>query len=380
MGRTTAQRKSGVDRKARRREAASDKIVGLAESVVVAAEKKRDPSIEIPLRTLSNAEYNTAKRIIEMGGKTATRNFFDLNKAKSFMQTVLIASGCKKLIDEDKTVSIRGLYYLSKHTISGTNEKTFKDQDESDPIIEDLEVALETLREELHVFADSRGSIAGNLTIVSRGDVIDLRRMGAGGLSIPSIVEPDVFGFRKCDAKFILHVEKGTVWARFNEDRFWQKHNCILMHGGGQPPRGVRRLLRRMHEELHLPVYCLLDNDPWGYYIYSVIKQGSINLAFESQRMAVPDAKFIGIRSGDYEEYGLSDDVKIAVDDKDVKRAKQILAYPWFEGKKEWEKEITAMLRHGFKMEVESLLTKSISFVTETYVPERLKQRSKWLD
>ena len=33
-----------------------------------------------------------------------------------------------------------------------------------------------------------------------------------------------------------------------------------------------------------------LDNDPWGYYIYSVIKQGSINLAFESQRMAIPDA------------------------------------------------------------------------------------------
>jgi len=38
------------------------------------------------------------------------------------------------------------------------------------------------------------------------------------------------------------------------------------------------------------------------------------------------------------------------------------------------------MLKHGFKMEVESLLTKSISFVTETYVPERLKQRSLWLD
>ncbi len=382
MPRKTATRPPTTTATGRRRSRASaaDKIVALAESVVATAAKKRDPSIEIPLRTLSNAEYNARRRIIEMGDKTATRNFFDLNKAKSFMQTLLIASGCKKLIDEQKTVSIRGLYYLSKHTIPGTNEKTFKDQEESDPIIEDLEVALETLREELHVFADSRGSIAGNLTVASRGDVIDLRRMGAGGFSIPSIVEPDVFQFKKCDAKFILHVEKGTVWARFNEDKFWQKHNCILVHGGGQPPRGVRRLLRRMHEELELPVYCLLDNDPWGYYIYSVIKQGSINLAFESQRMAVPEAKFIGIRSSDYEDYDLSDDVKIAVDDKDVKRCKQILAYPWFKGKKEWEKEINALLKHGFKMEVESLLTKSISFVTETYVPERLKQRSKWLD
>ena len=135
-----------------------------------------------------------------------------------------------------------------------------------------------------------------------------------------------------------------------------------------------------MNKELGLPIYCLLDNDPWGYYIYSVIKQGSINLAFESGRMAVPNAKLIGVRSSDFEDYGLSDDVKIAIDDKDIKRAKQIMNYPWFQGKRDWKKEIDAMLRHGFKMEVESLLTKSISFVTETYVPERLKQRSKWLD
>ncbi|MFQ5429061.1 MAG: DNA topoisomerase IV subunit A [Phycisphaerae bacterium] len=356
------------------------KIVALAESVVASAARQRDPAIQIPLRTLSNAKYNKAKRIIEMGGKAATRNFFDLNKAKSFMQTLLIASGCKRLIDEDKTVSIRGLYYLTKHTIPGTKEKTFNDQGESDPIIEDLEVALESLREQLHVFASSRGTIAGNLTVVSRGDEIDLRRMGAGGMSIPGIVEPDVFQFKKCDAKFILHVEKDTVWQRFNEDKFWKAHNCILTHGNGQPPRGVRRLLHRMHEELRLPVYCLLDNDPWGYYIYSVIKQGSINLAFESKRMAVPEARFIGVRSRDFEEFELSDDVKIAIDDKDIKRARQILNYPWFQGKKEWKKEIDHMLRHGFKMEVESLLTKSISFVTETYVPQKLKQRAKWLD
>jgi len=359
---------------------AADKIVGLVESVVACAAKKKDPAIDIPLRALSNAKYNRDKRIIEMGDKSQSRSFFNLGQAKNFMQTVLIASGCKKLIDEEKTVSIRGLYYLSKHTIPGTTEKTFNDQAESDPIIEDLEVSLGSLREELHVFADNRGSIAGNLTIVSKGDEIDLRRMGAGGFSIPSIVEPEVFEFRKCEARFILHVEKGTVWSRFNEDKFWQKHNCILIHGGGQPPRGVRRLLHRMHNELRLPVYCLLDNDPWGYYIYSVIKQGSINLAFESSRMAVPEARFIGVRSRDYEEFGLSDDVKIAVDDKDIKRARQILEYPWFKGKKEWEKEVAAMLKHGFKMEVESLLTKSISFVTETYVPQRLKQRSAWLD
>ena len=51
--------------------------------------------------------------------------------------------------------------------------------------------------------------------------------MGSGGYSIPSIVEPEVIEFKKCDAKFILHVEKDTVWRRFQRGQFWEKHNCI---------------------------------------------------------------------------------------------------------------------------------------------------------
>ena len=37
------------------------------------------------------------------------------------------------------------------------------------------------------------------------------------------------------------------------------------------------------------------------------------------------------------------------------------------------------MLANGFKLEVESLISKDISYVTETYVPERLAEED-WLD
>jgi DNA topoisomerase-6 subunit A len=211
------------------------------------------------------------------------------------------------------------------------------------------------------------------------GDEIDCARMGSGGYTIPSIVEAEVVQFKKCDAKFVLHVEKNTVWRRFNEDKFWRLHNCILTHGGGQPPRGVRRLLYRLNQELGLPIYCLLDNDPWGYYIYSVIKQGSINLAYESKRMAIPDAKFIGVRSRDFERCELSSSVQILLNDNDRKRAQQIAKYPWFSGKKAWQKEIELMLKNGFKLEVEALISKTISYVTEEYVPALLES-SDFLD
>ena len=104
-------------------------------------------------------------------------------------------------------------------------------------------------------------------------------------------------------------------------------------------------------------------------------KQGSINLAYESKRMAIPGAKYIGLRSKDYERCELTPSVKIDLSPTDVKRAGQIANYPWFEKKKRWQKEIALMLDNGFKLEVEALISKDISYVTEEYVPSRLKDR-----
>ena len=350
------------------------RINELATDVVDSSLAERDPFMEVPTRAVSNMHFNRAKRILEMGENTQRRELFNLNQARKFMQTLLLAKGCKDLVEAGKTLSLRGMYYKSLHTIAGTKEKTFDEQSESDTILEDIEVTLATLREDLHVFAKKRGTMVGNITVFDKGDEINCRRMGSGGYAIPSICEPNVIKFGKSEAKFVLHVEKDTVWSRFNEDRFWETHNCILTEGSGQPPRGVRRLLHRLHHELGLPIYCLLDCDPWGHYIYSVIKQGSINLAYESERMAVPDAKYLGIRAEDYERCGLSDDVKIALSDRDRTRAKQIAEYPWFKDRRHWQTEIKKMLGNGFKMEVESLITKDISYVTEEYVPERLRQ------
>ncbi|MFM7800504.1 MAG: DNA topoisomerase IV subunit A [Planctomycetota bacterium] len=373
-------KKPAVTRSLKERDAVTTrKIVDLVTLVARNSLAGKEPRLEIPTRTKSNTIWNKKRGILEMGDGVAERPLFDLKTAKQFMQTMLHSSTIKDLIAAQKTSSLRGVFYKAKHTVAGTRENTFDTQDESDPILEDLEVALGALREELHVFAENRGSMVGNITIVDKGDEIDCRRMGSGGYALPSIVEPDVIQFKKCEAKFVLHVEKGTVWNRFNEDRFWEKNNCILTHGAGQPPRGCRRLLQRLNQELGLPIICVLDNDPWGHYIYSVIKQGSISLAFESSRLAIPEAKFLGIRAKDFKECGLDDAVKIDLTENDVKRAKEIAAYPWFAQHRGWQREIDALLSNGFKMEVESLITKDISYVSETYVPERLK-RKDWLE
>ncbi|MEW6252847.1 MAG: DNA topoisomerase IV subunit A [Planctomycetota bacterium] len=392
MPRTAAKPKKTAAAGQRDRAAAGQRIVHMAKGIAEVVHKREDPYVEIPSRTLSNVRFNEQKRIIELLDGKQRREFFSLlgrrkgegSQAKKFMQTVRVAQVCRELIDANDSTSLRDLFYRLKvplKTLPGqprSKELVFYDQEESDPIIEDIEVTVAALREELGLHAATKGAMVAPMTIVDNGDTINLAAMGSGGWAVPSIVEADVIQFVKSDAKFVLLIEKDAVWVRFNKDRFWEKHRCAIIHGGGQPPRGVRRLCHRMHHELKLPVYVLVDNDPWGYYIYSVIKQGSINLAFESQRMAIPAARFIGMSSFDAEEFDIPSQVPMVLTDEDRRRAREIREYPWF-ASKPWQREIKHMEALGVKLELEALSNKNFRFITETYLPQKLRER-RWLD
>src|SRR5574342_1214768 len=353
-------------------------LVGVADTVIEAAGRSRDPALAIPVRSLANVHFNAKRGIIEMGRRRQERSFFNVGMARQFLQTVLVADALAELQRASLTTSLREIYYRTKHTMKDSHENTFDDQNESDPLIEDLEVTLAALREELHVRAENAGSIVGPVVFTDDGDRVDCARLGKGGYSVPSIVEPEFIQIRKCTADFVLLVEKGTQWNRLSEDKFWRRYNCVLLTGNGQPPRGVRRLARRLHEEFKIPVYVLVDNDPWGYYIYSVVKQGSINRAFESERMAIPKAKFIGLSSADPDRYGLPRNVGIKLNDEDVTRAKELLRYRWFE-KKGWQDEIKRMLAIGLKYELDALANKDFRYLTKTYLPRKLREED-WLD
>jgi len=95
--------------------------------------------------------------------------------------------------------------------------------------------------------------------------------------------------------------------------------------------------------------------------------------------MAVPAARFIGMSSFDVERFGINKTVTIKLTDEDTRRAKEIMNYPWFKQKKDWQKEIQKMLQSQVKLELEALSSKDFSFITETYLPEKLKKK-QWLD
>src|SRR5499426_2418359 len=153
------------------------KLVGLADVVVTAADRSKDPTFAIPIRALSNVSFNERKGMIEMGDRKQARSFFNVGMAKKFMQTMLVADALSELQRAELTTSLREIYYRTKHTLKNSHENTFDAQDESDPIIEDLEVTLEALREELHVRAENGGSIVGPLVLEDDGDKVDCAKL-----------------------------------------------------------------------------------------------------------------------------------------------------------------------------------------------------------
>src|SRR2546422_6533288 len=183
--------------------AVEKKLVGVADVVITAAQRRKDPTLAIPVRSLSNITFNEHKGMIEMGKAMQARSFFNVGMAKKFMQTMLVADALAELQRADLTTSLREIYYRTKHTIKNSQENTFDTQDESDPIIEDLEVSLAVLREELHMRAENGGSVVGPLVLGGDGGPGGCSRLGEGGVSVPSVVGPQDPEIPKVTADFL---------------------------------------------------------------------------------------------------------------------------------------------------------------------------------
>ncbi|MDY6778401.1 MAG: DNA topoisomerase IV subunit A [Candidatus Nanohaloarchaea archaeon] len=361
-----------------------ERLEQLGDMILQQIQEGENPTLEKPVRSRSNVEFDEDEGVLKLGDSTSNRYFMNIGHARKFMQTVLIASKCKELIEEGRTASIRELYYQLKRTVPGLDENTLEDQDESDPVIVDLETALDTLREHLHLIAEPKGRLFGPITIRDEGDEINCLQLGKSGLGVPSIV--DDYEFVEHSADYALVVETSAMAARLVEEDFHKEHNAIIVSAGGQPSRGVRRLTRLLNDRLDLPVYIFTDGDPYGYYIYSVLTAGSMNLAFESKRLATPEANLIGMTMEDIEEYGLqnvTEQLKGKHPDSgggptaDYKRATDMMEYEWFQHE-EWQQELQTMIDKGIRVEQQALATNNLQFVAETYLPEKI-ERGKFL-
>jgi DNA topoisomerase-6 subunit A len=348
--------------------------------IVADINAQRSPSFKTVARTRSNIHYNEKEGILTLGKNTEDRNFINIAQSRRFMQTVAVAAKCNKFVSEGLHTSIRGLFYQLKYSLGeDVEENVFSEQAESNPLIEDLETALSVKREDLNLNANRKGVLAGNMKVLDRfgGEEIetDTSKMGRSGWAIPSDVDNDI-EFVDLKAKYVLSVEKDALWQRLNEDGFWKKENCILMSPQGQAARGARRIIRKFADE-GLPIYTFNDADAWGWYIHWTIKTGSMNLAYMGKEIATPEAHFIGVTMSDLEEFEFLKKSALKATEVDLKRAQEMLSYPWINRHKEWAEELRKVLKLKIKLEQDALQGPRLTFVDD-YIRQKIKNR-EWL-
>ncbi|MFC6767162.1 DNA topoisomerase IV subunit A [Natrinema soli] len=349
---------------------AREQLIDLAAQFYDQFELGEIPHMSVPTRTKNNIEYDEEMSVWVYGDRESTRSANSVRGARKLLKAIYTIEFLSEQLEEDRSSTLRELYYLSESW--DNDEAQFTSQDESNGMIEDLEIVSGVTREDFHMRPEESGAkVMGPLHIreqTNRGDrdIHCQLDVGQGGYQVPN--NPDTIEFLDHDADFVLCVETGGMRDRLVENGFDEEYNAIVVHLGGQPARATRRLTKRFHDELGLPVVVFTDGDPWSYRIYGSVAYGSIKSAHLSEYLATPEADFIGIQPSDIVEYELPTD---PLSDSDINALESELEDPRFKTDY-WTEQIELQLDIGKKSEQQSLASHGLDFVTDTYLPERL--------
>ncbi|MCU0630100.1 MAG: DNA topoisomerase IV subunit A [Methanoregulaceae archaeon] len=326
------------------------------------------PSINLPTRTKHNIEYDDESEVWKYGEKESTRSAGSAKSAMHILKMAWVIWFLKKQIGENRSSTLRELYYISE----GWKKAKFGAQDESNFLIEDLEILTDMQREAFHLRPEEDGATVfgpielkevtrrGERKIHCRDDV------GEAGYQIPTNV--DTIDFLNHDAKFVIAIETGGMYARLIENGFDEDYKAILVHLKGQPARSTRRVLNRINEQFKLPVVVFTDGDPWSYRIYASVAYGAIKSAHMSEILATPQARFIGVQPSDIRDYNLPSD---HLNERDIAALNSELSDPRF-ATDYWNEQINLQLKMGLKSEQQAFAARGLDFVTKEYLPKRL--------
>ena len=350
---------------------ARDELIDLAADFYDQFAGGRIPEMELPTRTKSNIEYDTESGVWTYGDRTSTRSANSVRGARKLLKAAYTIEFLANQLDDGRSSTLRELYYLSESW--DNDEAQFKSQDESNDLVEDLEIVTGVTREDFHMRPEESGAtLMGPLKLreqTRRGEreIHCQEDVGEGGYQIPN--NPDMIEFLEDDIDFALAVETGGMRDRLVENGFDEEYNCLVIHLKGQPARATRRITKRVHDELDVPIAVFADGDPWSYRIYGSVAYGSIKSAHLSKYLATPEAQFVGIQPEDIVEYDLPSD---PLADSDINALESELEDPRFQTDY-WEEQIELQLDIGKKSEQQSLASRGLDFVTDTYLPERLE-------
>ncbi|KAJ1452878.1 Spo11/DNA topoisomerase VI subunit A [Pelagophyceae sp. CCMP2097] len=268
--------------------------------------------------------------------------------ARSYAGLICAASFCHRLLSEGKTATQRELYYMHK----GGAFSPWSTQAECNESIKDVSQCFSTDRAALGITTSARGCIAGCVRLRRPGgEWLDLLREGV------QAIDHDWITVRReieSDARCVVVVEKDGIFRRLVDDGYFARRKCILVTGCGVPDVATRACVAQLRAALRVPVYGLVDWNPYGAGILAVFKRGSRFGVTAEQQYAV-DVRWLGLRSSQVEAAQLPDSCMQPLNVHDERRARGLLADT--DIPETWRGEVERQLEVGAKCELEALCT-----------------------
>lgn len=97
-------------------------------------------------------------------------------------------------------------------------------------------------------------------------------------------------------------------------------------------------------------------------------------MSYDSASLTTPDIKWLGLRPSDLNKYALPDQCRLDMTENDIKTGKELLKEDFIIKNKEWMKELQIMLDTKKKSEIQALSSFGFQYVTETYLPRKIKE------
>ncbi len=328
----------------------------------------KDPAnvaFSIPSRSGDNIGFDEETELVLLGKQKTARQFRSLSSVKSVQQLTQLMTILHEVLQRDIHSTKRDIFYMDVNS--------FESQSTSDSLIEDVGAMLRVTRSSMNVTASAKGVVIGNISFTERGDFIDCRKVGSGKSISPNIDEIDNLD---SDAEFVLVIEKDAIFNRLAEDQFYDYIPSILITGKGQPDMATRSFVKKIHDELKIPILGLMDADVYGFEILRVYSVGSKALSFEAANLAVPDIKWLGLLPSDLEDgspYNIPKSTHIKMTKSDERKIRLLLEEEFVKRKPSWKEQIEILLKMGAKAEIQALNARDPQFITNHYLPDKIE-------
>ncbi len=319
----------------------------LCETMLSDLERATRPVLRATKCSLDNSIYTFGRGFFIAGDKKVATEL-NVSSVKKMSRAIFILEILLRNIETGAVNTKRELYYMAKGEVKHHKELRpldFTDQNESDAVIDFICEMIECYREDMNCYANDRGGQTFSQQLVVEetmpdGSIatVDLSKLGTSPFQ-PKNRPQNLKLKAKKPIDFCLIIESEGTANTLVANGMCKRNNCIVIGSGGVPSNAVRGWVKRIQDQLDVPLFFFGDLDAYTMQnIFRTLKAGSAASLIRNEDYSAPKVKFLGVLPEDIKRYDLADYVVQqgdAGDERALKKARDVLKNdPFFQDKK----------------------------------------------